>query len=83
MAAPNANPLTTTTRAVGFDLCATASAPKSAPTPIDTVIQLYVAALPSNVTLAMSGSTTGKLIASVPTTTVIVRIDRSSGVSRM
>ena len=37
-------------------------------------------ALPSNVILAISGSTTGELMANVPTTSVSSRIERSSGV---
>ena len=46
---------------------ATTSAPTSAPVPMAIVIQLYTSAFPPNVTLASSGSTTGELMANVPT----------------
>ena len=44
------------------------------------VIKLSVRALPLNVILASTGSTTGKLMANVPTIAVSSRVDRSSGV---
>ena len=83
MANPNTRPATNSRRRVACERWATMSDPKSAPTPITTVIAPYVSALPWNVTRASSGMITGKLIASVPTTTINSRFDRNIGSRQM
>jgi hypothetical protein len=81
-APPNSAALSTISRGLTRPRAPVASAPSTEPTPITAVSVAYVAAVPSHVSLASSGSRTWKLNDSVPTSTIITSGIRSAGVAR-